>query len=314
MKYRRREKNRITRKQKSPILKVLFFIGVFLLICAVVFIGLKYKKNYTGVPRLSTVYLSWTDKDYMEVYRATGEILNRRPYDGEVLALRGFSAYYIFAEQTDFSTSYSYLDDAILCLRQALYRVKEEEKPKISYVLGKAYYQKGYYYADLAVKYLDYAFKAGFTHSDLAEFRGMSAALLGEPEKAIEAFSLALSDNPSDLLLFALAKNYSEISDWKNTKLYLYETINKTKDALLELKCRYMLGMLFLDEGKIKEAEDEFNFIIEKDTASADAYYGLGLVYELRGDLIGARAQWRLALKLDPLHEKTRIKLDENYR
>ncbi len=207
---------------------------------------------------------------------------------------------------------YEFLDEAILCLRQASYRVKSSEKAKISYVLGKAYYQKGYYYADLAVKYLDYTLDSGLVFEDLAEFRGMSASLLGEPEKAIDAFTQALADKPSDLLLFALAQNYMKIYDENNAKLYLFETINKTKDVLLELKCRYLLGSIFLDEGEIKAAEDEFNLILEKDRTSADAYYGLGVVAELRGDLIKARAEWRKALKLDPLHEKTRIKLDLN--
>lgn len=310
MVYRSKDKNMYFRR-KSPIPKILFWIGIILLICGIVFVGFKYKVNYTGVPRLKTVYSSWAEKNYEEVFNATGEILNRRPYDGEALAMRGFSAYYIFAEQTDFSSGYSYLDDAILCLRQAMYRVSKAEKSKIAYVLGKAYYQKGYYYADLALKYLNYAHEAGFQHNDLAEFRGMAAALLGEPEKAIEAFTLALADNPSDLVLFALAKNYGEIKDSKNTKLYLYETINRTKDVLLELKCRYLLGRLFLDEGLDDKAEKEFYFIIEKDKTSSDAYYGLGLVYEFRGDLIKARAQWRQALKLDPLHEETRVKLNK---
>ena len=43
---------------------------------------------------------------------------------------------------------------------------------------------------------------------------------------------------------------------------------------------------------------------------SADAHYGLGVVYELQGDMIKARAEWRKALKFDPLHIKTRAKLN----
>jgi hypothetical protein len=50
--------------------------------------------------------------------------------------------------------------------------VSDSEKPQIAYVLGKAYYQRGYYYADLSMKYLDYAYKSGFRNDDLAEFRG----------------------------------------------------------------------------------------------------------------------------------------------
>ncbi len=306
----RYENNKAFSKRKSPIKKVFFVFGFILLISVFVFLALKYKNNYKGIPSMKSVYSHWNSKDYISVYEDTGKILKKRPYDGEVLAMRGFAAYYIFVEKTDFSTSYEYLDESILCLRQASHKVKKSEQAKISYVLGKAYYQKGYYYSDLAVKYLDECFDSGLEFSDLAEFRGMSASLLGEPEKAIDAFTGALADNPSDLLLFALAQNYMKICDEKNAKLYLFETINKTKDILLELKCRYLLGSIFLDEGDVIAAEDEFNLILEKDRTSADAHYGLGVVAELRGDLIKARAAWRKALKLDPLHEKTRIKLD----
>ncbi len=263
-----------------------------------------------GLPSMSSVYADWKNKNYEQVYQKTEAILKKRPFDGEVLAMHGFSAYYIFAEQNDFSVSYPYLDETILCLRQAMYRITPAEKAKIAYVLGKAYYQKGYYYADLAVKYLDYANDAGLKLKDLPEFRGMAASLLGDTEKAISAFTESLAYEPSDLLLFALAENYSKIGDGQNAKLYLFETIEKTKDTLLELKCRYLLGSLFLDEGKINAAEKEFNTILEKDMASADAHYGLGVVAEIRGDAIKARAEWRKAIKLNPLHELTRAKLN----
>lgn len=298
-----------------PKRKVNFNIFVFLFIltficCSVFFLFFIYKKNYAEIPSMKSIYLDWKEKNFNLVYEKTEEILKKRPYDGEVLAMHGFAAYYIFSEQTDLSSSYPYINDSILCLRQAMYRVKNPDKPKIAYILGKAYYQKGYYFSDLAVKYLDYAYEHGFTAPDIHEFRGMAASILGDSDKAIEAFTIALEKEPSDLLLFALAENYIKIDDEKNAKLYLFETIETTDDMLLELKCRYLLGTLLLEEGKIIEAEKEFSTIIEKNSDSADAYYGLGLIYELQGDIVQARAQWRKALKIDPLHAKTREKLN----
>ena len=289
-----------------------FFILLFFLLCAASSVYFLYihNKNYAGIPSIKEVYADWNEKNYESVYQKTELILKKRVYDGEALAMRGFAAYYIFAEQTDFSVSYSYLNDSILNLRQAMYRVSKSQQAKIAYVLGKAYYQKGYYYADLALKYLDIAYNSGERFKDLSEFRGMAASVLGEPERAIDAFSDALANSPSDLLFFALAENYIKISDKQNAKLYLFETIGKTKDTLLELKCRYLLGNLFLEENKIDDAVKEFNTILEKDMTSADAHYGLGVIYELRGDIIKARAEWRKALKFDPLHVKTRAKLN----
>ena len=310
MKFKRKVKYRGFSQKKSLLPPFLIFVGILIFFALVWFLFDKYKANFTGIPSMRSVYTDWKNKDYEAVYGKTETILKKHPFDGEALAMHGFSAYYIFAEQNDFSVSYPYLNDCILHLRQAIRRVNSSEKPKIAYMLGKAYYQKGYYYADLAVKYLDYAKNSGVTAHDLPEFLGMSASLLGDAEKAIEAFTLALAENPSDLLLIALAENYIKIYDEKNAKLYLFETIEKTKDTLLELKCRYLLGSLFLDDGDINGAEQEFNSILEKDETSADAHYGLGVVFEIRGDLIKARAEWRKALKLNPLHEKTRIKLN----
>jgi len=296
--------------KKRSFKKILIVLLFLLCVTSVVYFLYIYNKNYAGIPSMKEVYADWAEKNYESVYQKTASILKRRAYDGEALAMRGFASYYIFAEQTDFSVSYSYLNDSILNLRQAMYCVSKSQQPKIAYVLGKAYYQKGYYYADLALKYLDIAYNSGEEFADLSEFRGMSASLLGEPERAIDAFSDALSHNPSDLLFFALAENYIKISDKQNAKLYLFETIDKTKDTLLELKCRYLLGSLFLEENKIDDAVKEFNTILEKDMTSADAHYGLGVVYELQGDMIKARAEWRKALKFDPLHVKTRAKLN----
>ncbi len=310
MKFAKRKTYKTFSKKKNP------FKGFVLMMCFIFTVSAsgyafyKYSQYYANVPSMKSVYADWENKNYTQVYEKTSEILKRRPYDGEVLAMHGFASYYIFAEQTDYSIGYTYLDNAILHLRQAMYRILKSERPKIAYLLGKAYYQKGYYYSDLAVKYLDEAAAADIKFADLAEFRAMAASLLGNSEKAIESFTEALTENPSDLLLFALAQNYMKVGDIKNAKLYFFETIDNTKDTLLELKCRYLLGTIFLDEGIIEKAEKEFNTIIEKDITSADAYYGLGLIAELRGDLIKARSQWRKALKFDPLHNQTRIKLN----
>lgn len=310
MKFLKEEQHRNFSNKKRGSKKFLIFILFLLFLFAAAYALYVYRKNYKDIPSMKEVYADWNAQNYENVYQKTESILKKRAYDGEALALRGFAAYYIFAEQTDFSISYSYLNDSILNLRQAMYRVSKAYQPKIAYVLGKAYYQKGYYYADLALKYLDIAHDSGEEFKDLSEFRGMSASILGDPERAVEAFTEALADKPSDLLFFALAENYIKISDKQNAKLYLFETIDKTKDTLLELKCRYLLGSLFLEENKIDDAVKEFNTILEKDMTSADAHYGLGVVYELQGDMIKARAEWRKALKFDPLHVKTRAKLN----
>lgn len=256
------------------------------------------------------MYRDWNDKKYKEVYDASGLVLVKKPHDGAVLALHGFASYYLFAEQNDSSISQAYLDVAIISLRNAWYRVSEGEKPQIAYVLGKSYYQRGYYYADLAMTYLDYAWNSGLRFDDIQEFRGLTANLLGDHVTSIAAFTDALAVNKSDILLFTIAKTYLDSGDLVRAKQYFNETIRTTNDELLLLKCHYELGLVFLSEQDLVSAQSEFETILEKDPNSADAHYGLGVLYEAQGDVIKARSEWRKALKLDPVHSGARSKLN----
>ena len=289
---------------------VVLFLCVALIVAGAFFFFTVYRARYFRVPSMRTVYTHWENKDYAGVYTKTAQILEKRPMDGTALALHGFAAYYLFAEQTDLSVGADYLTAAVVHLRRALYLTKDKDIPKIAYVLGKAYYQQGYYYADLAVKYLDEAYTGGIEASDLSEFRGMAASLLGDTDKAIEAFTQALAATPSDFVLYAVAENYKKKGDIQNAKLYLFETIKKTGNAVLELRCRNQLGLLFLEEHKPDEALEQFKLVLEKDVNSADAHYGIGLIHEMQGDMIKARYEWRTAIRLNPIHTEARTKLN----
>ena len=309
MKHHQYNKRRYS--SKLHILKyMLLGLCIILIAAGAVFFINVYRVRYFHLPSINTVYTDWENKDYAAVYAKTAQILEQRPMEGTALALHGFAAYYLFAEQTDVSAGADYLTAAVVHLRRALYLTREKDIPKIAYILGKVYYQQGYYYADLAVKYLDQAYMGGIEASDLAEFRVMAASLLGDTDKAIEAFTQALAVNPSDLVLYAVAENYKKKGDVQNAILYLFETIKKTSDAVLEVRCRNQLGLLFLAENKTAEALEQFNLVLEKDVNSADAHYGIGLVYEKQGDIIKARYEWRQALRLNPIHAETRTKLN----
>ncbi len=308
MKYGKKKQYRYSSKKRPYV----YILWMAVLLCSVIagfFLVRTYRISYLSVPRLSSIYADWENKDYNAVYQKTDQVLIKRPLDGTVLALHGFAAYYLFAEQTDMSLGMEYLTTSIVSLRKALYRVKKNHLPKVAYILGKAYYQQGYYYADLAVKYLDQAYEGGVDAGDLSEFRGMAASLLGDPEKALSAFTETLADNPSDFVLYAVAENYKKKGDAVNAKLYLFETIKKTTDVVLEVKCRNQLGFLFLEEQNTDDALKQFTIALEKNTNSVDAYYGLGLLYEMQGNLVRARHEWRHAIRLNPLHQKTRVKL-----
>lgn len=294
-----------------------FFSSKFFLLCIFAFIILvlivttvQLKKKNAFLPSVSLLYKDWEQNNYLSVYEKSGLILNKRPLDGSVLALHGFASYYLFTQQIDSTIAQTYLVSAITNLRNAWYRVSESEKTQIAYVLGKAYYQKGFFYADLAMKYLEIAKQSDMQFDDLSEFYGLSASLLGDYNTSVEAFIDALSKQPSDLLLFTLAQNYLNLQNYEKAKQYFIETIRTTKDELLVLKCRNMLGNVFLLELNYADAVNEFNTIIEKDPNFADAHYGLGVIYESQGDLIKARAEWRKAIRINPVHTGARLKLN----
>ena len=60
--------------------------------------------------------------------------------------------------------------------------------------------------------------------------------------------------------------------------------------------------VLIQNEGNYDDAEAEYNYILQKDENNADAHYGLGLIYESKGDSIKARAEWRKCLKIQFNH------------
>ena len=289
--------------------KIIIFL-LFIVLCFLGGVAILHYKKHKNTPSIKEISEDWKSSSYNSVYLKSEMILKDDPFNAEALAFRGFSSYYIYiSEPEEAGNIATYLENTIISLRQAMYFIKEKDMGKLSYILGKAYYQKGEYYADLALKYLSIAEESNLDFVDLHEFKGMAYLLLGEEEAAISSFTLALKETPSPLLLYILGETYMKISDFQNAKQYFFETISKTKDELLQLKCRYHIGSILFDEGEFEKAKDEFTAILEKDDSSSDAHYGLGLVLEQQGQLVKARSEWRKALKINPSHEKTREKL-----
>ncbi|MGP1416075.1 MAG: tetratricopeptide repeat protein [Treponema sp.] len=295
-------------QKKNLTFKIVIF-ALSLALCSLGVVAFIYHQKYKDIPSVRELAEDWESSSYNSVYLKSEIILKNDPFNAQALAFRGFSSYYIYVSEPEEASHITYLENTIVSLRQAMYFLREKDMGKLSYVLGKAYYQKGEYYADLALKYLSIAEASGLNFIDIHEFKGMAYLLLGEEEQAISSFTLALKETPSPLLLYILGETYLKIEDFQNAKQYFFETISKTKDELLQLKCRYHIGSILFDEGEFERAKDEFEAIIEKDDSSSDAHYGLGLVLEQQGQLAKARSEWRRALKLNPSHEKTREKL-----
>ena len=106
---------------KLPIVRyaVIFLCAALIVAGAIFFLGI-YRARYLHVPSMSSVYADWATNDYATVYEKTAQILEKRPMDGTALALHGFAAYYLFAEQTDLSIGADYLTEAVVHLRRII--------------------------------------------------------------------------------------------------------------------------------------------------------------------------------------------------
>jgi Tfp pilus assembly protein PilF len=73
-----------------------------------------------------------------------------------------------------------------------------------------------------------------------------------------------------------------------------------------------MLGAIYIDEGHYTDARREYDAVLAADPFYADAFYGMGLLYEKTGDYVKARAEWRRALQYDVNHQGALQKLADS--
>jgi len=305
-------------KRKSKILPKLIIISIAVLIIAVVscllytFSHSPDKKNAS----VSALYKSWSKYDYQSVYAISSAILSKKPFNNTALCYRGYSGFYLAVSQTDPVKAREYLDEAIISMRLAKQTAHFRIRPQLNYMLGKAYFYKDtlssyYYYADLAVKYLSDAQKEGYKADDISEYLGLSYASLGMTMESISAFTEALLVRESDSLLLSIAEQYYKAGQANAAEQYLYRVTSRSSDESLVLQGRLLLGKIYTDEEKYDDAITEFSTILKKSEKSADAHYGLGVIYEKQGDMIKARSEWRRALQIQANHPDALKKMAE---
>lgn len=259
---------------------------------------------------------SWKEYDYHRCYDISAAYLYENPYCGTALVYHGYSSFFLSMAQNDVVQAQSYLDEAINSLRCALLDAGRSSVPQIEYMLGKSYFYKDlqssfHYYADLAVKYLDSAKSHGYKADDIPELLGLSYASLGMTMESISSFTEALLVRESDILLLSIAEQYKSAGQNQAAEQYLYRISKNCKDEQIILKSRQILGEIEVERGEYAGAEKEFNFILEKNENSADAYYYLGVIYEAQGDLVKARSEWRKALRIQSNHAGALKKIAE---
>jgi tetratricopeptide (TPR) repeat protein len=261
---------------------------------------------------VDTYYDYWEENNYQELISLTESILEDKPLHYITLTFNGFSYFYMAVSQFNLEDQIPLLDNAIAALRQALLLNKGFFDDEIHYILGKAYYQKGSYYSDLAYFHLNRALEMGIEKDDIYEYLGLSSASLNNFEGSVEYFNKALEIKTSETVLNALALAYYNIEDFSNAERVLSQNLNRTSDSTNSLKSWELLGQIYRDTNKLQEAETVYNTIIELNPESADAHYYLGEIYFAQDNLVKARSEWREALRIDSTHNGARLRYYRN--
>ena len=311
----------ISYKKNKFIPTLIIVIASCLILC---FISvLLYKLINSKINNSNTVqamYENWnlnTYESYQKVYDISAAILEKNAIHNAARTFHGYSAFILAESENSYERSQELLDEAIFNLRIALLNAKKQSIPQIQYMLGRAYFYKNkaasyYYYADLAIKYLNLAEENSYKSDDIDLLKGLSYAQLNETEKSIASFTEALIIRESDSLLYDIAKQYYLNGQGSTAKQYLYRALQISSDENILINSHVMLGQIYTDEKKYEDAQKEFELVLENNQNSADAHYGLGVLYELQGDNAKARSEWRQCIKIQFNHPGATKKLSQN--
>jgi tetratricopeptide (TPR) repeat protein len=250
----------------------------------------------------------WQNRLYDELISRCDAKLEDYPLDATLLAYRGFAYFYKAVSEVTLEERIPYLDEAIVSLRRSKLGQEDGWSSEVDYILGKAYYHKGKYYYDLTLKYLQSALAAGYQREDIYDYLGLAATQLDLLEEGLEYFQRALEIKPTDLLLLTMGQTYLKLEQGREAEEYLLRSINKTEDAAVEIKARFLLGQMYFDREDFFKAENQYEEILQLDSNSSDAHYYLGEIYFKMNDPIRARAAWRKALVIDPSHYGARLR------
>jgi len=257
------------------------------------------------------VLADWNAKSWNKVIDETTTSLATAPLDPFYLMFKGFASFYKALELPEGDDRAALLDESVMALRKALATRRALPKAQIEYILGKAYYLKGFSYFDESVKYMEESIADGYGAPDTNEYLAMAYAGLDQKEKAVEYFKAALEKSKAELLLLAAAKTYIDMGDNSDAEPLLIEALASGKNAVVAEKCHFMLGAIYRAAGDAAKAEEQYDLVLQSDQNSAEAHYRLGLIYQDRGEAVRARAEWRKAVSINPSFAAAREKLTE---
>ena len=200
-------KSRKQKKSFSP--RILLFVGIAAVAAILIWQWSNIMALFAAEPQpMERISSLWNEQRYEEINEICENILEEKPLEVQALLYNGFSYFYRGVNQFSFEEKIVYFDRSIANLRKAEVLEIGEMRGRTLYVLGKSYYYKGKYYADLTIEYLEEAEKQGYVGEDTYEYLGLAYTMLGNYEKSAGSFLKAVAQAPTDTRYLALAQAY----------------------------------------------------------------------------------------------------------
>ncbi|MCK5568306.1 MAG: tetratricopeptide repeat protein [Spirochaetes bacterium] len=228
--------------------------------------------------------------------------LEKRPYNDRLLRYVGEAYYYISTGLTGEEKRES-INKAILFLRKGIVLSQFDEVLTKSYfLLGMAYFNKGPNHYELAAEYLSKSFENGYNDNSLFEILGYCYFKLGLLDEAIDYLEKAKVMTPKDIVHLFLAFAYKNKGLFESAIREFDYLIAKSRDDVILEEAFAARAWIDFQEERFEQSKHNLNKVFNLNKNSAYAHFWMGNIYEKKGDLISARKEWRLALKIDPKH------------
>lgn len=289
-------------------LAALALLAVF----AFVLVGKNLASSKQDKPKRSEILALWEQNDYASLNDACDKVLLLNPLDSYALLFKGFAAFYSGLANPDAEQRQTAMDASVTHIRKALTDPNCPLVPQARYVLGKAYYAKGLDYWDICITELDAASELGYSPDDSWEYRALASYGSGQIARSLGYFTESLARFPdSPELSLAASRAWADSGDWAKAESLAKAAKAATSDEYLLERADFLIAEACVAGQRLAEAREHYSFIIQRNPESADAWYQDGLVLAKQGDLIAARAAWRKAVSIDPMHALARQKLAE---
>lgn len=244
----------------------------------------------------------WQQGLYAKTEAVTTDTLSRYPMDDVSLTLRGFSRFYLAMEQVDPELTQEYLVNAVRDLRRVLLLSSPQLEPQVRYVLGKAFFHRGAFYIPAAIREMEIAHDRGIDQLDLLEYLALAHRELGNVDRAIAYFQMAINRDGEEIHRLSLADLLIIQGQYQSADDLLQGVISQTSDLILQQHGMLSRGKMLRAMGDHDRSLEEFDAVLEINESSAEAHFQRGETYLAMDRTDRARFEWREALRLNPNH------------